>query len=128
MKIVDIITESYTAYVLTKHARNKILSTFPPKFPEVRAHHITVKFDVPKNQRIPPHQAKIEVVGYASDDGLEAAVVSVNGKTARPDGKVYHITLSHNPDRKAVQSNNLLQNGWIAIKPFVIDGFPEILN
>ena len=119
--------ESYSAYVLSKKSRNKILSIFPPKFPQVRVHHITVKFGLSKEDRV-PHQANIEVVGYASDPSLEALVVTVNGKERRPDGNIYHITLSHTGDRKAVQSNAVIAQGWTPVDPFSIDCDGEILK
>ena len=75
-----------------------------------------------------PGPADIKVVGYASDDSLEAVVVSINGKTQRADGSIFHITLSYQPNRKPVQSNGLITNGWIPVKPFVIQAKPEILK
>lgn len=124
----SILTEMYTAYQLSKKSRAEILSKFPPKFSDVRAHHVTVKFGVPKDQP-KPHPAKIQVVGYATDDsGIEAVVCSVNGKTTRPDGGTYHVTLSHGNDRKSSQSNGLLANGWTPVEPFDIDTTPEILK
>jgi len=128
MKPSEIIMETYSAYVLSKKSRAKILSTFPPKFPEVRAHHITVKFGLSKEDRI-PRQAKIEVVGYAADDSLEAVVVSVNGREHRSDGGIYHITLSHTADRKSSQSNNVIAQGWEPVSElFNIDAVGEILK
>jgi hypothetical protein len=129
MRLIEIIlTETYSAYVLSKKSRAKILATFPPKFSDIRSHHITVKFGLSKDDRI-PHQANVKVVGYTADDSLEAVVVSVNGKTQRPDGKIYHITLSHEPNRKSSQSNNVIAAGWKEINnPFEIETTPEILK
>jgi hypothetical protein len=127
MKIRELIMETYSAYVLSKKSRRELLTVFPPKFSEVRAHHITVKFGLSKSDQ-KPHSANIEVVGYASDDSLEAAVVAVNGRTGRSDGSIYHITLSHGPGRKASQSNGLLANGWEPVAPISIDTKPEILH
>ena len=119
--------ESHSAYVLSKKSRAKILATFPPKFPQVRAHHITVKFGLSKEDRV-PHQAKIEVIGYACDESLEALVVTVNAKERRPDGNIYHITLSHTANRKPAQSNNVIAQGWEPVDPFSIDCVGEILK
>ena len=128
MKINEIIlVETYSAYVLSKKSRAEILKTFPPKFSIVNADHVTVKFGLSKEDCV-PRPAKIEVVGYASDDSLEAAVVSVNGKTQRSDGSSYHVTLSYEPNRKPVQSNGLISNGWDSVKPFSIQTKPEILR
>ena len=114
---------TYSAYKLSKKSREKLLEKFPPKYENIIAHHITVKFP----SDVMPHPAKIQVVGHAAKDGVEAAVVSVNGKTTRSDGKVYHITISLENGKKPVQSNNLLMSGWKAIEPFDIDTTPELL-
>lgn len=129
MKIKEIVTESrvYSAYVLSKKSRRDLLAVFPPKFSIVAADHVTVKFGIPKDTK-KPHSANIQVVGYASDDSLEAAVVAVNGRTGRSDGSIYHVTLSYEPNRKAVQSNGLLGNGWEPVDPFDLDTTPEILR
>jgi hypothetical protein len=128
MKIKELVMESYSAYVLNKKSRANLIRSFPPKFSIIDATHITVKFGLSKDDKM-PHPAKIEVVGYASDDSLEAVVVSVNGKTQRADGKIYHITLSYEIGRKPVQSNGVIANGWEPInKPFEIDTKPEILK
>jgi hypothetical protein len=122
---------SYTAHVLTKSARSKILAKFPPKFPDSIAHHITVKFGVDESEPIPSPAKSVKVVGYVCDDSLEALVVEVNGKALRPDGKHYHITLSldRSKGRKPVQSNGLIQNGAVQlVSPFGIDTKPELLN
>lgn len=127
MKISEILLENYSAYVLTKKSRRELLSKFPPKFSLIRGDHITIKFGIGKNTP-KPTPAKIKIIGYASDDSLEAVVVSVNGKTQRSDGSIYHITLSYEPNRKPMQSNALVKNGWKSIKPFDIDGVGEILK
>lgn len=62
-----------------------------------------------------PPVADINVVGYAynEDMGIECLVVEVDGSTKRSDGKVFHITLSLDPEKaKPVDSNRLLTNGW----------------
>jgi hypothetical protein len=127
MKLSELLFESYSAYLLSKKSRSLILNKFPPKFSKVDAHHITVKFGLSKTDRI-PHTAKLQVVGYSCDASLESVVVSVNGKTNRPDGSTYHITLSYEPGRKPVESNKLLRNGWTDVSPFDIEATPKILN
>jgi 8-oxo-dGTP pyrophosphatase MutT (NUDIX family)/ribosomal protein S18 acetylase RimI-like enzyme len=119
---------AYTAYVLTKASRDSLLSKFPPKFPDVIAHHVTLQFGVPQDTAV-PEAAKIEVVGYAADDSLEAVVVSVNGETKRPDGSTYHVTLSldRTKGRKPVQSNEVVSKGWEPVLPFVLETLPQKL-
>ncbi len=130
MNIAQILKEhkpTYSAYVLDKKSRAKLLDLFPPKFEKVICHHITVKFGLSKDDK-KPQPAKINVIGYTSDDGLEALVVTVNGKSYRSDGSTYHITLSHGPGRKPVQSNNLVKNGWTPIEEIIpITATPKLL-
>jgi len=76
--------QTYSAYKLSKKSREKLLLHFPPKFENIIAHHITVKYP----SDIMPHPAKIQVVGHAYEDGIEAAVVSINGRTTRADGEL----------------------------------------
>lgn len=127
MRFKEFIFESYSAYVLSKKSRSLLLNKFPPKFSKVDAHHITVKFGLDKTDRI-PNQSKIQAVGYACDKSLECCVISINGRTERPDGGVYHITLSYEYNRKPVESNYLLKNGWTKIEPFSISAKPTILK
>ena len=130
MKFQELLLEMYTAYVLDKKSRRKLLKTFPPKYPKVIGHHITVKFGVSKQTSI-PSAADIKVVGYAdSADGLEALVVSVNGKTTRPDGSTYHITWSLDPTKyKPVDSNKLLKkSSYKTIEPIKINTTPDLLK
>ena len=120
---------SYIAYTLTKSARSKVLAAFPPKFSDVIAHHITYKFGVTKAESIPHPPSSVKVIGYSSDASLEALVVEVNGKSFRPDGKRYHITLSLEKGRKPVESNTLiLKNGFEEVKPFAIETTVEFLS
>lgn len=121
--------EGYTAYVLTDSARNALLEKFPPKYPKVIAHHVTVQFGVPQGTPAPA-PAVVKVIGYAdSGDGIEALVVSVNGSTERPDGSRYHITWSLDPAvYRPVDSNALLASGKYTImlaKP--IETTPQVL-
>lgn len=116
----------YTAYVLSTEAQEKLLKRFPPKYEKVIAEHITAKFGVYKDEPLPPY-ADIKVVGYAdSGDGIEAAVVSVDGNTQREDKKYFHITLSLDPEKyKPVDSNELIGYGqYTLILPIEIETSP----
>lgn len=120
----------YTAHVLSKDARKTVLDKFPPKFPDVFAHHATIKFGVPNDEKIPA-QAKVKVIGYICDNSLEALIVTVNGKKFRPDGKRYHVTLSldKSKGRAPAQSNTLiLSSDFEPVTPFEIETTPEILK
>jgi hypothetical protein len=118
----------FSAHVLTKNGKKTLLDHLEPNFPNVIAHHVTVEFGVHASHPKPP-QSKVVVYGYVSDDSLEAAVVKVNGKMFRPDGKRYHITLSldRSLGRKPVDSNALLSHvKYTPIEPFEVETKPDI--
>ncbi|NJO61091.1 MAG: hypothetical protein HC836_23355 [Richelia sp. RM2_1_2] len=119
----------YTGFELPSKTRKILLSKLPPKHADVIAHHITYKFGVGEDS-VPSVPKTAEIVGYASDDSLEAYVVAINGSTTRPDGKVYHVTwsLDKSKGRKPVQSNNLLANGWAKIEPIKIEVTPKFFT
>jgi predicted HD phosphohydrolase len=74
----------YLAYELSEASRRDLLSRFPPKYSEVKADHITVKFPATPEDAVPPPPDSVRVVGYAdSGDGLEARTTSL-----------FHSTLS----------------------------------
>lgn len=116
----------YTGFELDKKSRRQLLNQLPPKFADVMAHHITYKFGVSEDA-IPAQPKTAEIVGYASDNSLEAYIVAINGSIVRPDGKTYHITwsLDRSKNRKPVQSNNVINNGWTKITPIPIDVYPK---
>lgn len=121
----------YTAYVLDDASRKMLADRFPPKYPEFVGHHITEQFGVPKGTEAPDQPQKVEVVGYAEDDGIEALVVAVDGKTERPTGGTYHITWSLDRDkgRKPVHSNKVIEEkGFEHVDPVEIRVRPEVLR
>ncbi len=117
-------SKGYVAYNLTSSSREKILSSFTPKFTKVIAHHITLAFGVDSSYPLPSNfQAK--VVGYSNNENIECLVVEIAGNIYRPDGKVFHITLSHNEKAKPVDSNILLATkGYSPVSPFEIEVVP----
>ena len=130
MRAKQFLREAYIAFELSAESRAELLKHFPPKYPDVIAHHITYAFGVPKDSELPENPEHVEVVGYA-DDGksLEALVVAINGSTERPDGKVYHITwsLDRGQGRKPVQSNDLIaENGFEKVNPIHIKVTPKL--
>lgn len=105
---------TYEAFVLTNGSRQELINAFPPKYPEVVAHHVTYRYGVPQdpNAVYGEMYTGIKVVGYVDDGGIEAVVVSVNNNTQRPDGKVYHVTLSldRSQGKKPQHSNDAIAN------------------
>ena len=122
--------EMYTAHVVDSKSRRELAKAFPPKYPEFIGHHVTMKFGVPKDTP-KPHPAEIKVIGYADDgEGLEALVVSVNGKVQRPDGSLYHITwsLDRSLGRKPEHSKKLVQSGYESVPQVPIKTTGEVLR
>ncbi len=97
----------YTGWLLDAGDRERLLQRFPPKYPEVVAHHVTQKFG--DRQAQPPSETGGEIVGVADDGkGVQALVVRIGGTTDRPDGSTYHVTWSLAPGRKAKESNDVI--------------------
>lgn len=117
----------YIGYEITEESRAIILNKFIPRHSKVICHHITERFGVTKDTPAPDVPASILIVGYKTNDFIEALVVSINGSVHRPDGKYYHITLSLDPRvAKPVMSNDLIRDGvWEKIQSFPIDAIPK---
>ena len=118
----------YSAYVIDEVSRKRILDVFSPKFPETIAHHVTYRFP---DQEPPPVVELYEVVGYASNHRLECLIVSLDGLLERPEGGIYHITLSIDREQgaKPVQSNQVIQSGWTLLdESITITAQPQLLG
>ncbi len=121
----------YTALVLTDESRSILEDKFPPKYDKFIGHHVTIEFGVPSDTPL-PEPASVKLLGKKdSGDGLEVIVVSVNGDVKRPDGGIYHITWSLDPDKYAPKdSNDLLSDTahrYIMCLPLHIDTDPQLL-
>jgi hypothetical protein len=126
------VKSQYLAFELTEGARSALLNQFKPSYKRVVCHHITVEFNLTE-EKLPRLQedltgADLEVIGYALGDGVEALVVRVNGSERRPDGKVYHITLSLDEGHKPVESNGLVAKGWQSCIPVGFEAELKLLN
>ena len=105
---------------LPSDERNRLIARFPPKYENVIADHVTLCF----GGRELPAKPSATVVGRADDrKSLECLVVELDGTTDRPDGSTYHITWSLGPDRRPIESNDVLRDrGWERIPgPIPID-------
>jgi len=102
----------YTGWLVDPDEREALLQRFAPRYAEVVAHHVTLKFG--DRQAYPPHEVAAEIVGEADDGrGVQALVVRIDGTTDRPDGSTYHITWSLAPGREARESNQVIaRRGW----------------
>lgn len=122
MRAHEIIKSGYNGWEISETSRAQLAERFPPKFSEFIGHHITNQFPAKSNEVLPTAET-IQVVGYGWDkDGLEALVISINGSTHRPDGKVYHVTwsLDRSAGFKLVHSNQILARGWAPVDPINI--------
>lgn len=119
--------KGYTGYELTELGRAQLLAHIEPAYPDVIAHHVTHEFGV--YDSLPPEAASVRVTAVAFDDRVQAVVVKVNGTTARPDNKIYHITVSIDRGAGATpnDSNRMLADlaNWRAIDPFNVDVVPK---
>lgn len=120
--------KGYNGYELTEQGRADLLAHIEPLFPDVVAHHVTHEFGV--YESLPPDATSVRVVAVANNDRVQAAIVKVNGTTAREYGNsFYHITISL--DRaaggKANDSNELIRDSrnWVAVDPFNVSVTPK---
>lgn len=121
----------YLAWILDEKSRSELLGKFPPKFDKVICHHITYKFGVDETAELPVDTHNIKVIGHESNDKVQALVVSINGHNRRPDGKLYHITVSVNTANggKPVMSNDLLSGGYHTLeKSISIEATPAFIR
>lgn len=114
---------AFNGWMLPDKERARVLQVFPPRYPVVKASHVTLAID----DRTIPADADIHIIGLADDgNGMEALVCTVNGEMNRPDGGIFHLTLSHTPERAAKEANEVVQQGYARIKglfPIVTRGF-----
>ena len=120
----------YTGWLLPEKERAKLLQKFPPHYHDVIAHHITLRM----GEGDLPLETSAKIVGTMDDgQGCQVMAVSINGSTKRPDGKMFHITLSidrDNHNRKPVDSNNVLEEfGWLELyQPINIEIIPHLFE
>jgi len=122
--------KGYTGYLLTDHAKSQLLGHIEPMHPDIVAHHVTHEFDV--YESLPPDTNTVRVTAVAYDDRVQCAVVKVNGSTRRPDGKIYHITISLDraAGAKPVDSNMVLDDltNWYSVDPFNLAVMPKFFS
>jgi hypothetical protein len=102
-----------TGWKLSNDERSSLLDSFPPKYDNAVADHVTLRVGATPETPL-PREVEAEIVGRADDgDSLECLVVNIDGTTDRPDGSTYHITWSLGPGRRARESNDVLRElGW----------------
>jgi hypothetical protein len=116
--------KQYFAYNLTDQAQSELFSRFKPLFENIKGDHITHQFNICSEDLL-PDASKATIVGYSKNENIECVVVEILGSINRPDGKIYHITISHNDLAKPVDSNSLLASiGYFPVDRFQIDILP----
>lgn len=101
---------------LTGESRAALLAAHPPRYENVVADHVTLSITGSQ----PPYDVHDATIVGRTDDrnGVEALVVRIDGSTARPDGKVWHITWSLAEGRVARESNDAIaEHGWKIVTP-----------
>ena len=117
----------YSCFILSESSRQQLHDTFPFIYDRHLGHHITECFG--KDAKMPEAKS-IQLYGYIdSEDGLEALLVMVDGKTRRPDRNWYHITWSLDPAiYKPVDSNQLINSSqFMPCFPVVLNTTPAVL-
>lgn len=122
--------KGYSGYLLTDQGRSHLLAHIDPIHRDVIAHHVTHEFGV--YESLPPQAHTVRVTAVASNDKVQAAIVKINGSTARTDGNTYHITVSidRSAGAKPVDSNALIKDtrNWIAVDPFDVEVEPRFFS
>jgi hypothetical protein len=119
----------YTCYVLTNETINKLKKIFKQHYPDFIGHHITVEYGVSKNHPLPLETDDIYVIGEASEGGVQALLVSIDGTIERSDGSLYHITWSidRSKGKRPVDSNSIIKKAK-RVEPIKIEATPQLLN
>jgi hypothetical protein len=122
---------SYTAFVIDDRDRERLLRRYPPKFPDVYAHHVT--FQMGCHSKMLDNNPIIVITGYIQTDYLELMLVTVDGRHNRPDGSKYHITWSLDRSKgvKPMDSNKVIQQYWddkLLLVPCIVSGNMEICD
>jgi hypothetical protein len=114
---------SYTGWLIPERDRAMLLGRFPTTYPNVRAHHVTLRMGIGEL----PTATAGRVVGVIDDGrGVQTLIVSIDGSTERPDGHKYHITWSVADDRKSFHSIEVIQTlGWETVTPIDINLIPK---
>jgi hypothetical protein len=103
-------TTMYSGWRLLPSERTHLLNSLERAgvallHPVVVCDHVTLSYPAD----VLPEPARIVVTDIAADAAIQALIVKVDGNWHRPDGGVYHITLSRRADVKDVHSNTMIQ-------------------
>lgn len=95
-------------YKISSEQKAELIKKFPPKYSKAFGDHITLKMGG-IDAETPEAPDKIQIVGIVDDgNGLEAMIIKVNGELKRPDGKIFHMTWSLNPEGIASEKLDIM--------------------
>ncbi|OHD08693.1 hypothetical protein [Sphingopyxis sp. RIFCSPHIGHO2_12_FULL_65_19] len=111
-------TRTIAGWKVPPAERDMLLERFEPRYAELVADHVTLRFGTAEDTPLPAAHAG-EIVGEVDDGaGVQALVVRIGGTTDRGDGSHYHITWSLGPGREAKESNDVLAaTKWQRVHP-----------
>jgi hypothetical protein len=117
-------------WLINPKTREALLIRYPPTYPNIVAHHVTLSSGIASDAGIPEH-TRGKIVGRVDDGhGVDALIVEIGGTTDRPGGGTYHITwsLDRAANREARESNDAIaQLGWRSVsEPEEIELMPAI--
>jgi hypothetical protein len=105
-------------WLLDPKEREELLKLYPPAYPDVVAHHVTLSSGPDTDARV-PGETRGTLVGHVDDgQGVEAFIVEIAGTTDRRTGGTYHITwsLDRAANREARESNDVIaRQGWTVL-------------
>ena len=119
---------AYTGWQITETDRLRLLTLFPPVYPDIIAHHVTCVFGVSPFTDAPTEASGV-IVGEVQTDGVQALIVRIAGTIYRPDGAIYHITWSidRSEGRKPVDSNHVIATyGFKTVRPIIVELMPMV--
>jgi hypothetical protein len=104
-----------TGWTLDAAEREVLLARFPPAYPDIVAHHVTLRTGTDATTPLPLAEAG-DIVGVSNDArGVQVLAVRIDGTTRRDDGGTYHITwsLDRAAGRRPADSNAVIADlGW----------------
>ena len=89
----------YTGFKIGNALKDYLMVKCPPKFSRQIGHHITHEFE--PEVTVILAEANIKILKRLRAYNIELFLVSVDGKTHRPDGSGYHLTWSLDPESGA---------------------------
>lgn len=121
-------TLTYTAAVLTKDSRARLLAAVPARFARVLADHVTLTLE-PSEEELEGFEegrkVKFQVTGHAVGEGVQAVTVrGIRSSKAHP-----HVTVSVGPGHSAKESDELLRASRPKmLKSFVLEAVLKVCS